>query len=80
MPRETPDTYDFVLHLRRLTDGRVLLLGLPKGNEPIADDLMPGMGDAGAVVGLYIPRGQVHDRTREGVGKTYIDLIEEGLK
>lgn len=73
------DTFDFVCHLRRTPDGRVLLIGLPKGNEPIADELMPELGDAGGVFEISFTEHLIHDRTEYGKGKTFLDIIEGGL-
>lgn len=73
------DTFEFVCHFRRTPDGRVLLLGLPKHNEPIADQLMPDMGDAGGLFALTFPKHQIHDRTEFGKGRTWLDLVEDGF-
>ena len=74
---EIAPTFEFICHLRRTPDGRVLLLGLPKGNLPIADSLMPDMGDAGSVIRISFP--ELVDRTEYGKGKSHLDIIEEGF-
>ena len=70
----------FLVHLRRLTDGRVLLIGLPYGNAKVAGDIMGDMGDAGAIVDIDFDCIEVTDRTEACRGASFIDLIEGGLK
>jgi hypothetical protein len=78
---KSPDTSEqpFVHHavvsawFRRLTDGRTMVVGFI--NEPTLPD---GVNDA--VVRVSMQSSRLRDETANGVGKSYLDIIEEGWK
>lgn len=61
------------LWCRRLTDGRTMVMGF------IDSAVLPkGMNDAVVSVGMAF--GEIRDETANGVGKSWLDIVETGWK